>query len=142
MEQIEIIYYTKAVKDIFSFSDNIRWLTPDDYEVFCTHLKLCGQHSISRSLWDAIYTKDTVYCGLFVNGKMVSRACVEKYSPNAWEVADVRTAAEHRGSGYAREVCRFVLNYIISWGKTATIRTEEDNFGMKKVISELGFSVL
>ena len=73
---------------------------------------------------------------------MVSRACVEKVSVNAWEVADVRTAKSFRGNGYARQVCSFVLKYIISNGKTGTIRTEEDNQSMRRIIDELGFSRL
>ena len=73
---------------------------------------------------------------------MVARACVEKYSFNAWEVADVRTAKQYRGNGYAGQVCSFVLDYIIGHGKTATIRTEEDNIKMQRVITKLGFSVL
>ena len=73
---------------------------------------------------------------------MVARAGVEKYALNAWEVADVRTAAPHRGKGYAFQVCAFVLDYILSQGKTATIRTEEDNVKMQRVIEKLGFSML
>ena len=142
VKHMEILYYSKTAKDTFRLTQSIRWLTVDDYEVFCSHLKLCGQRCISKRKWKEIYTEGTVYCGLFVDNKMVSRACVEKYSSNAWEVADVRTASKHRGNGYACQVCCFVLNYILSQGKTATIRTEEDNSNMKKVIAKLGFSAL
>ena len=73
---------------------------------------------------------------------MVARACVEKYSLNAWEVADVRTAAPYRARGYASAVCAFVLDYILAHGRTATIRTEADNVKMQRVIEKLGFDAL
>ena len=114
VKNMEILYYSKTTKDTFPLTQNIRWLTVDDYEVFCSHLKLCGQRSISKRKWKEIYSEGTDYCGLFIGDKMVSRACVEKYSSNAWEVADVRTAADHRGNGYACQVCCFVLNYILT----------------------------
>ncbi len=70
----------------------------------------------------------------------VGRACAEKYSQNAWEVADVRIAKSYRNQGYAYRLCHFVLSYILSQAKTATIRTEEDNFAMQRVIKKLGFT--
>ena len=62
---------------------------------------------------------------------------MEKYSETMWEVADVRTAKEYRGRGYAGCVCRFVTNYILERERTATIRTEEDNERMKRVIGKM-----
>ena len=79
------------------------------------------------------------YCGLFVDGKMVARACVEKYSETAWEAGDVRCVSDYRNRGYTHQVCSFVLRYILSQDKIATIRTENDNIIMKKVIKNLGF---
>ena len=118
------------------------WLTVGDYAVFCDHLALCGQRALDESVWKASYEEGTAYCGLFVNGEMVARACVEKYTLNAWEVADVRTAGPHRGKGYAFAVCAFVLESILAHGKTATIRTEADNVKMQRVIEKLGFDAL
>ena len=139
---MEILYYAKNAVCKQEPSLNIRWLTVDDCQLFCEHLTLCGQRVIAKEMWDRIYAQGTRYCGLFIGDQMVSRACVEKYASNAWEVADVRTAKEYRGYGFAFQICRFVLNYILSQGRTATIRTEEDNAGMQKVICKLGFTVL
>ena len=139
---MEILYFAKLSDDNFVIDQNVRWLTVDDYELFCEHLKLCGQHVLERTKWKQVYSDGTKYCGLFINGKMVCRACVEKYSLNVWEVGDVRTARLYRGKGYAHQVCSFVLKYILKQGKTATIRTENDNKVMKKVITDLGFSIL
>ena len=139
---MEILYYTKNAVCKQEPSLDIRWLTVDDCQLFCEHLTLCGQRLLTKEMWDRIYAEGTRYCGLFVGDKMVSRACVETYSANAWEVADVRTVKEYRGNGYAFRVSSFVLNYILSQGRTATIRTEEDNLGMQKVISRLGFTIL
>lgn len=139
---METIYYSNSFADNIVINQNIRWLTVDDYDIFCEHLKLCGQRILERTKWEQAYADSTLYCGLFVDGKMVCRACVEKYSINKWEVGDVRTVREYRGNGYAHQICSFVLKYILAQGKTATIRTEEDNTAMKKVISDLGFSIL
>jgi len=84
----------------------------------------------------------TVYCGIFIGSKMVARACVEKYSEDFWEIADVRTAKGFRNHGYAYQLCLFILAYVLSQNKTATIRTEENNDTMQKVICKLGFKKL
>ena len=139
---MEILYYTRKPTENAASSPAVRWLSLEDYAVFCDHLALCGQRAFDESDWKEIYEEGTIYCGLFVNGEMVARAGVEKYALNAWEVADVRTAAPHRGKGYAFAVSAFVLEYILSQGKTATIRTEEDNVKMQRVIEKLGFSRL
>ena len=139
---METLYFANTFVDSIIIDQNICWLTVDDYDVFCEHLKLCGQYIIDRTKWERAYDDNTIYCGLFVGDKMVCRACVEKYSANAWEVGDVRTAEKYRGNGYAHQISSFVLKYIFQQGRTATIRTEEDNMAMKKVITDLGFSVL
>ena len=139
---MEILYYTRRGAENAHPNPAVRWLTVGDYAVFCDHLALCGQRPLDESVWKASYEEGTAYCGLFVNGEMVERACVEKYSLNAWEVADVRTAGPHRGRGYAFAVCAFVLESILAHGKTATIRTEADNVKMQRVIEKLGFDAL
>ena len=139
---MEILYYTRKPAENAAPNPAVRWLSLEDYDVFCNHLALCGQRAFDESDWKEIYEEGTLYCGLFVNGEMVARACAEKYSLNVWEVADVRTAAPHRGKGYAFAVCAFVLESILAQGKTATIRTEEDNVKMQRVIEKLGFSRL
>ena len=139
---MEILYALSQSTGGAGADPRVRWLGVDDYALFCEQLTLCGQRVLEKAKWDEIYSEETIYCGLFVDDIMVSRACVEKYSVNAWEVADVRTAKPYRGNGYAFQVCSFVLKYILDHGKTATMRTEEDNEKMKKVIAKLGFSVL
>lgn len=137
---MEILYKRTIQADHpFTVSD-IRWLSVDEYTVFRMHLGLCGQKPLPESMWTDIYEEGTVYCGLFVEDMMVGRACVEKYSPNAWEVADVRVAKPYRNRGYACRLSYFILSYILSQGKDATIRTEEDNLAMQRVIEKLGFT--
>ena len=139
---MEILYYTRKSAENAAPNPAVRWLSVEECAVFCTHLALCGQRALDESTWKEMYAEGTAYCGLFVNGEMAARAGVEKYSLNAWEVADVRTAAPHRAQGYAFQVCAFVLDYILAHGKTATIRTEADNVKMQRVIERLGFSRL
>ena len=107
---MEILYFTNKSPDSNVIDQNIRWLSVEEYTVFCEHLKLCGQQIIEKTKWEQAYSDGTTYCGLFVSGEMVCRACVEKYTLNAWEVGDVRTAPPYRGKGYAHQVCFFVLN--------------------------------
>ena len=134
------LYCTQTAIEIPPPSQTVRWLSVDEFGVFQEHLKLCEQHGCGEAKWKEAYWNGTVYCGLFVGEKMVSRACVEKYSEKAWEVADVRTAKPYRGNGYALHVCAFVLQYILAQGKMATIRTADENASMKKVIEKLGFA--
>jgi RimJ/RimL family protein N-acetyltransferase len=136
----EIIYrYPASEKVKVDSSFCIRWLGEEELPVFNDHLGLCGQAEIDLALWDKIWQEGTRYAGLFVDSKMVARACVEKYSAEAWEVADVRVVREYRGKMFAFAVCSFVLNYILENERIPTIRTEEDNFPMQKVIANLGF---
>ena len=122
-----------------SGSDGVRWVNVDELELFNRHLSLCGQRQLSQAVWDDIYAAGTIYCLRFVEGIPVGRACVEKYSDEFWEVSDVRTAKDYRNRGYATETCAFVMNYILHCGKTPTIRTEDDNYSMKRIIEKLGF---
>ena len=136
----EIIYQYPSQTASDSESNNIRWLTADDFDIFNKHLVACGQNPISVATWSNIQEEGTIYCGFFSENVMVARACVEKYSDTKWEVADVRTVKDYRSHGFAFAVCHFVLQYILSHSKIATIRTEEDNFAMQKVIAKLGFT--
>lgn len=137
------ILYQYSEKAGFSDGDiykaDIRWLDAEDYPIFARHLELCGQAPISEEKWREICREGTVYCGLFVDGEMVARACREILSPELWEIADVRVVRNLRNRGYALEICRFVLAHILSEGKTPSIRTEDDNFPMQRVIQKLGF---
>ena len=136
----EIVYQYPSLITPPSQNHQIRWLNADDFDVFNKHLDACGQRPISTAIWNNIQEEGTVYCGLFIDNKMVARACVEKYSDTKWEVADVRTVNSYRNHGFAFETCNFILQYILAHGKIATIRTEEDNWAMQNVISKLGFS--
>ncbi len=136
---MEILYKRATPLPEKDSRPNIRWLTVQDYEIFIQHLALCDQKPLSQDTWKEIDAEGTVYCGLFQNSRMIARAAVEKYSPDRWEVADVRVVKSHRCQGYAFEVCAFVLRSILDAGKIATIRTEEDNLAMQRVIARLGF---
>ena len=136
----EILYkYLSKEKKTIDSSLCIKWLSKEELHVFNNHLGLCGQAAIDNTLWDKIFEEGTIYAGLFIDSEMVARACVEKYSNEAWEIADVRVAREFRNKGFAYHVCSYVLAYILENKRIPTIRTEEDNYPMQKVISKLGF---
>lgn len=134
----EIIYMYNG-KHINSGSTNIRWLTRDELGLFNDHLILCGQRPLPTKIWNKAYDEGTIYCLLFDENLPLARACVEKYSEGMWEVADVRVVKDYRNQGFAYAVCLFVLNYILENEKTPTIRTEEDNYAMQRVIEKIGF---
>ena len=134
----EIIYkYNGKSKE--QINADIRGLTANDMEVFNEHLKLCSQRTLEQTEWIAIQNEAT-YCLLFENGVPAARACVERYSDDAWEVGDVRVVREYRNRGLAYEVCAFVLQYVLENKKTPTMRTEEDNRPMRRVIEKLNFT--
>lgn len=120
----------------------IRRLAGNELALFNAHLRLCGQAALSPEKWKDIAKTGIQYYGCFVNGEMVGRAAIEKYSADQWEVADVRVAKGYRNQGIAKKLCRAVMADIFQEGKIATIRTEEDNFAMLWVIDELGFQKL
>lgn len=139
MPEVIYIYEPNHVEILKPSDGTVRWLANDELDVFNGHLLLCEQGPASLELWHSIEKEGTSYCGCFVGGNMVARAAVEKYSPDKWEVADVRVARPYRNRGYAKAVCTFVMDYIIAHGRTPTIRTEDYNEPMKKVIASLGF---
>ena len=135
----EIVYQYIGEKKERGFESYCRWLEESEHEVFCRHLELCEQKPVSVAVWKEIWQEEIEYSGLFIDDKMVARACIERYSEDYWEVADVRVVKAFRNRGYAYEICLFVMNKIIERGKIPTIRTEETNEAMKQVIRKLGF---
>lgn len=117
----------------------IRWLGPEERALFNGHLRLCRQKSLSKKQWDGIIKADTRYCGLFIDGKMVARAGIEKLTDRYWEISDVRVANEYRNRGYATAISGFVAGEILKNGRVPTIRTRQDNTAMRNVIKKLGF---
>ncbi|MBR6427126.1 MAG: N-acetyltransferase [Clostridia bacterium] len=135
----EILFrYTKRTLPSFS-STQIRWLGPDERRLFNAHLRLCSQNTLSIQKWNGIMKTGVRYCGLFIDNKMVARACIEILTDRYWEISDVRVAKDHRNRGYATTICGFVANEIIKSGRIPTIRTEKTNNAMLKVIEKLHF---
>lgn len=136
------ILYKYTGKQTGQTASDIRWLGENGLGLFNLHLSLCGQKELGADQWKKICADGTRYCLLFESGVPVARACVEKYSKETWEVADVRVVKSHRNKGFACECCQYILKYILDNDKNATIRTEEDNYPMRRVISKLGFTHL
>ena len=121
------------------YSTPIRWLEPDERRLFNAHLRLCGQNAVSIKKWNGLIKTEVRYCGVFVDNKMVARACIEKLTDRYWEISDVRVAKDYRDQGYATVICVFAVNEIIKNGRIPTIRTERTNDAMLKVIKKLHF---
>lgn len=117
----------------------VRRLRPDERALFNRHLRLCQQKPMTGKRWRQIIQADIGYYGLFAEGKMVARACVEKLTDRYWEISDVRVANAFRNRGCATAIVAFLTDEILSRGKIPTIRTEKDNAAMRNVIQKLRF---
>lgn len=138
----EIIYQLTKYTDS-PYQSDIVWLTEDDMEKLNKHLVFAGQKPGSEDWLKKMYQANTArYCLLYYNGLPVARGAVEPYCEHAWEAADIRTVKEYRGRGFAKEILRFLSQYIIDHGKIATCRTEEENYAMQKVIKAINYKEL
>lgn len=86
--------------------------------------------------------EDIQYYGLFYNDNQVARGCIEKYSYEFWEAADIRTIPECRNKGFGYQITAFLTKMIVENGKTATCRTLPNNIGMNRVIEKCGYGRL
>ena len=73
---MEILYFTKK-PDCICADQNVRWLTCDDYDIFCDHLKLCGQRILEKAKWEQEREK-AVAVTKAEQEKEVSRLAAEK----------------------------------------------------------------
>ena len=135
----EIIYQLKQHAGA-THQSHIMWLAEDDMDKFNEHLVLVGQKPGKDDWLKEMYQAGTArYCLLYHDGIPVARGAVEPLTDEVWEAADMRTAKAHHGKGFAKEILRFLSQYIIEHGKIASCRTEEDNVAMQKVIKSIGY---
>lgn len=85
---------------------------------------------------------DADYYQLFHDGVPVATGCIEKYSFEFWEAADIRTVKEYRNRGFGFQMTAFLTNLIAASGKTATCRTLPENISMNRVIEKCGYRKL
>jgi len=136
---MELIYRYNGKEYPDDSGHTILPLTVNDLDIFNNHLALCGQSGLTEAEWKEVYADGTEYFVLLIDGLPIARACIERYSPTAWETADVRVAKQYRNRGIGLAITRHVTNIIRKSGRTATIRTEHDNLPMKSIIEKLGF---
>ena len=135
----EIIYHLKQYTAA-PHQSNIVWLGENDMDKFNQHLVLVGQQP-GRDDWlkEMHDTGIARYCLLYHDGLPVARGAVEPLNADVWEAADMRTAKAYHGRGFAKEMLRFLSQYIIQHGKIASCRTEADNDAMQAVIKSIGY---
>lgn len=159
-EDGDALYYIYEKEILFGMNDiselneipqthEIRCIGINERRVFNKHLRLCKPKNkrlffrgASQSDWKKWYNENTEYYLLFVDDKPVSRCAIEKYSSDAWEAADVKTAPEYRNRGYSKEIVAYVTKKILEQGKTATCRTQKNNLPMLKVMETIGYKKL
>src|SRR5690554_249994 len=137
------MYIMRSIKELSKIDClDVKWLKiPDDFIIFKEHL-LSQKKVLTIDEWCEWKSIGIDYCGLIINQKMVARSCVERYSENKWETADVRVLPSERGKGYGKQVVYFVTKYILDKGKIATCRTNINNKPMQKLILSLGFKLI
>ncbi|MCL2404253.1 MAG: GNAT family N-acetyltransferase [Defluviitaleaceae bacterium] len=135
----EIIYQLKQYAGA-PHQSHIMWLAENDMDKFNEHLVLVGQKPGKDDWLKEMYEAGVArYCLLYHDGLPVARGAVEPLTDEVWEAADMRTAKVYHGKGFAKEMLRFLSQYIIEHGKIASCRTEEDNVAMQKVIKSVGY---
>lgn len=82
------------------------------------------------------------YYQLLYQGVPAAYGCIEKYSFEFWEAADIRTYEKYRGNGFGYKITAYLTNKIIECGKTATCRTLPENTAMNKIIKKCGYNKL
>lgn len=71
-------------------------------------------------------------------GLPVSACFIYPNYQNIWEVAGVRTPEEFRGKGYAKEVVKTALRYIIDNGYVPRYQLESSNLASLKLAKSIG----
>ncbi len=79
------------------------------------------------------------YYGVYVGDERVAYGCVERYSYEFHEAADIHVAKEHRGKGYGYAITAYLTNRILAEGHTATCRTLPENAAMNRIIKKCGY---
>ncbi len=82
------------------------------------------------------------YYHLYDAGIPVARGCIERYSYEFWEAADIKTYKGYRNRGYGFAITSFLTNRITAAGKTATCRTLPENIHMARIIEKCGYQRL
>lgn len=156
-EDGDVLYYVYEKEILFGMNDvselnkipqthEIRCTETNERRVFNKHLRLCQPKNkrlffrgVSQADWQKWHNDGTEYYLLFIDGKPVSRCAIERYSDDAWEAADVKTAAEYRNKGLSKELVHYVTQKILEQGKTSTCRTQKNNLPMIEVINAIGY---
>ena len=79
---------------------------------------------------------------LYIDGIPAAQGCIEHYSYDFWEAADIRTEKAFRGRGYGTLLTAYLTDKIVTSGKTATCRTLPENAAMNRVIEKCGYRKL
>ena len=130
-------------EEIIYYIDDINKLPMPKYMNEYDSIRQFRNWDITPEDWDAgVRNDDIIYYGLYVNGVRVSGGSIEKYTPDKWETASIRTERDQRGHGYASQIVHFITKKILEQGKIATIRTFEENYAMTKIIKNFNFEKL
>ena len=134
-----ILYKQNDMSRLKGFDEGVRWLRAEDSSLISAYIEECNRSD--KTDYTDYLTDDNLisYCGLFSGGRLRAVACVERYSSQFWEAADVRTLPDSRNKGFGCAVVCFITRHILQHGRTATCHTHVENIPMRKILSKLGF---
>ena len=107
------------------------------YELDCKFIKDCHLNDVidKNKLAQRIYQ----YRAIKKDGKIISFACLNKYTDASYKISFVYTRDEYRGKGYARKVVNSVKNEILDMGYIATLNVDQANPISNHLYESLGF---
>ncbi len=123
-------------------------LKQEEEVIYFTQKPACMPNPAVSCQWDirsvdlGTEEENIDYFQLYDEGIPVARGCIERYSYEFWEAADIRTYEEFRGRGFGMVITAYLTNRIIAAGKTATCRTLPRNLSMARLMEKCGYQRL
>ena len=113
---------------------------PEYHSFFLKNNPECKSTDWLKEYFDEMMSEQ-LCCGLFVNDVLVSCSDVPgmPYMKNMVQEIGINTLQEHRGKGYAADVCISASKAIINRGKCPQWSTSNDNIASQRLAEKVGF---
>ena len=131
------LFATEALLKPIS-TEEVRWLTEGDFPLIQAYW-WADMEPWTLEEWRDLATQGYRYCGLIVDGKLVSMCGVWERNATEWEVIAVGTRPDCRRRGYAKRVVAFAARSIIAAGRVATYTARSTNVASQRTAEAVGF---
>ncbi|MBM3238313.1 GNAT family N-acetyltransferase [Candidatus Poribacteria bacterium] len=119
-------------------TEGVRWLTAGDLPLIQAYW-WADVEPWTLEEWCDLAAQGYRYCGLIIDGKLVSMCGVEERNATEWEVIAVGTRPDCRRRGYARQVVAFAAQSIVAAGRVATYTARSTNVASQRTAEAVGF---